>query len=106
MFLIKFIDLYLPATTTSNATLTQTFYFNINCFTIAQGYPKLSMLTSIIGSVLIIFFMWLFVRKWTYTGGAWMVSLSYIILFVVNVALLVVVAGRYKSINFIRNILN
>lgn len=90
----------------SVATLTQTFYFNINCFTIAKGYPKLSMLTSIIGSVLIILFMWLFVRKWTYIGGAWMVSLSYIILFVVNVALLVVVAGRYKSVNFIRNILN
>lgn len=88
------------------ATLTQTFYFNINCFTIAKGYPKLSMWTSIIGSGLIIVSMSFVVKQWTYIGGAWMVSVSYLLLVLVNIILLYSVSGKEKSVRFIKGIIN
>lgn len=87
------------------ATFTQTFYFNINCFTIAKGYPKLSMWTSILGGGLIVVAMSYVVKHWTYTGGAWMVSFSYIILVLVNIVLLFGAAGKEKSIGFIRSVI-
>lgn len=88
----------------SLATFTQTFYFNINNFTIAKGYPKLSMWTSVIGGVLIVFAMTFAVSHWKYMGGAWMVSISYLILVMVNVFLLYFVSGREKSLRFIKGI--
>ena len=87
----------------SIATVTSTLYFNINCFTIAKGYPKLSMWTSVIGSGLIIVAMSFAVKNWTYMGGAWMASFSYIIFFVVNVILLMMVSDKNRMLNFIKS---
>lgn len=90
----------------SIATVTSALYFNINCFTIAKGYPKMSMWTSIIGSGLIIAAMWFAVKQWTYMGGAWMASFSYIIFFVVNILLLICVSNKKRMLNFIKSLRN
>lgn len=90
----------------SIATFTQSFYYSINCFTIAKGFPKLSMTTSIISSALIVLSMSFVVKQWQFMGGAWMVSLSYLILFGVNVFLLVIAAGRKRSKNYLEELIN
>lgn len=88
----------------SIATVTSAMYFNINCFTIAKGHPQLSMWTSIIGSGLIILSMWFAVKNWTFVGGAWMASISYVIFFFVNVMLLVCVSDVHRMSNFIKSL--
>ena len=102
----RYIESTTYARILSVSTFTQTFYFNINCFTIAKGFPKLSMWTSIIGGILIILTMMFAVKQWTYIGGAWMVSISYIILFLVNIALLFFAAGNERCLGFIKKVLN
>lgn len=70
------------------STFTSALYFNINCVTIAKGFPNLSLITSVIGSFLIFFLMPIIVDNYGFIGGAWMNSLSYIIFFIVNILLL------------------
>lgn len=88
----------------SIATVTSVLYFNVNCVTIAKGYPKLSMWTSIIGSAIIIFAMSFAIKHWAYIGGAWMASGSYIIFFVVNIILLLFVFDKNRIRNFIKSL--
>lgn len=86
------------------ATFFQTFNFSINIFTIAKGYTKLALAVKIIGSILIVAAMFVFVKRWAYMGGALVVSLSSLILFGVNFILLVFVAGKSKSLAFMRSL--
>ena len=69
-------------------SFTSSLYYLINDYSIARGKPHLYLITTVIGSIAIIFMMPLFVNKLAYSGGAIMVVISYIILFVVNMILL------------------
>ena len=88
----------------SIATVTSALQYNVHSFTIAKGYPKLSLWAALIGSGLVILAMSFAVNHWTFSGGAWMVSLSFIIFSLVNVVLLMIVSGRSRVQGFIRSL--
>lgn len=67
---------------------TSSLYYLINDYSIAIGKPHLYLITTIIGSVLIVSLMPVFVKHYLYIGGALMVVISYIVLFIVNLVLL------------------
>lgn len=70
------------------STLTSSIYYIINNFTIAKGKPRYYLYTTIIGSGMIVLGMPLMINKFQYIGGAWMVSLSFVLLTLVNGTLL------------------
>lgn len=80
----------------SIATITSTLYYNVNCISIAKGYPMLYMITTICGSIGIISLMPIFISRWQFMGGAYMTVLSYVIFFVINTILLVFVLYRSR----------
>lgn len=82
----------------SISTLTSVLYYNINCVTIAKGFPRISLYTSIIGSVMVVLLMPTAAEKWQYIGGAWMNVTSYILFLLVN-AILLCLAYRLKKSN-------
>lgn len=72
----------------SFSTITSTIYYLINNYTIAVGYPKLYLYTTVISSILIIFLLKESVKNFGFVGGAWMASGAFIILSVINIILL------------------
>lgn len=82
----------------SLATISSTLYYNINCISIAKGYPRLYLLTTVIGGICIVCLMPIFVNRWTFMGGAYMTVLSFIILFGINLALLAYVLHKNKRV--------
>lgn len=72
----------------SISVLTSSLYYIVNNYTIVRGYPKMYLYTSLIGAILTILGMRLFVNKYQFIGGGYMVSFSYVILLAVNVVLL------------------
>ena len=83
----------------SASVLTSSLYYIVNNYTIVRGYPKMYLYTSAIGALLTVFGMHFLVAKYQFVGGGYMVSLSYVILLVVNVVLL-----GYKRIVYNRRI--
>lgn len=83
---------YMPSTQYSRiiavSTVTSSVYYLINNYTIAKGFPRLYLYTMIIGSISIVVFMPWAVSHFKFIGGAWMVSVSYLLLTIVNVVLL------------------
>lgn len=73
------------------STVTSAIYYIINNYTIAKGYPRLYLYTTIIASVLIVLIMPYVVMHFEYMGGAWMVSGAYVLLALTNLVLLCVV---------------
>ena len=89
---------YLASTPYSRIIAFSTFasavYFNINGYTICKGYPKIYTITTIIGSAFIILLMPVMVEHFRFFGAAYMTSLSYIIMSVINVIALLIVGKK------------
>ncbi len=84
----RYMDSTIYARIISVSTITSSIYYITNNYTIASGYPKLYMYTTVISSILIIIFLPVVVRCFKFIGGAWMVSASYVILSFTNIVLL------------------
>ena len=80
-------------------TFTSAMYFNINCYTIGSGHPKLSLYTSILGSIALILLMPLCIDYWKFNGAAWLSVCSYLIFFMFNALLLIVKSHRNEGTN-------
>ena len=89
----RYMESTIYARIISISTLTSSAYFVLNNYTIAVGRPKLYLYTTIIGSALIALILPIVADKFTYIGGACMVPVSYVMLFLVNLVLL-----RFKKI--------
>ena len=70
------------------STFTSTLFYNINCVTISMGFPRIYLYTTIIGCLFMIILIPLFVSIGSFKGVAFVVSFSYLILFLVNCILL------------------
>ena len=70
------------------STFTSALFYNINCVTISVGFPKIYLYTTIIGCFFMIILVPLFVSFESFKGVAFVMSFSYLILFVVNIVLL------------------
>ena len=86
----RYVDSTVYARIISVSTITSSIYYIVNNYTIAKGYPRLYLYTTVISSVLIVLFLPMAIRKFEYAGGAWMVSGSYVILAMTNLLLLYV----------------
>lgn len=84
----RYMDSTVYARIISFSTITSSIYYIINNYTIASGYPKLYMYTTVISSILIIILLPVVVRNFEFIGGAWMVSGSFVILSFTNIVLL------------------
>lgn len=84
----RYVDSTLYARIISISTITSSIYYIVNNYTIAKGYPRLYLYTTIISSILIMVFMPVAINNFEYIGGAWMVSWSFVILTVINIILL------------------
>ena len=71
------------------STFTSATYFITNNFSITTNRPKLYLITSILGSLIIIIAMPIMVNNWGFFGGAWMTVLSFVGFTVINILLLV-----------------
>lgn len=68
--------------------LTSSLYYIINDYSIARGKSHLYLITTVIGSIIIVLIMPFFVNYFGYSGGAIVNVLSYVILFIINFILL------------------
>lgn len=84
----RYVDSTIYARIISISTITSSIYYIINNYTIAKGYPRLYLYTTLIASVIIVAVMPIMVNHFKYIGGAWMVSGSFIILAFTNLLLL------------------
>lgn len=84
----RYLESTIYARIISVSTITSSIYYIINNYTIAKGYPRLYLYTTVIASVIIVFVMPSAVKHFEYIGGAWMVSGSFIILALTNLILL------------------
>lgn len=72
------------------STITSTIYYATNNYTIAKGYPRLYLYTTIIGSISMMALVPAATARWEFNGAAAAVVLSYIILTAVNFILLAI----------------
>lgn len=77
-------------------SLTNSIYYIINDYSIAKGKPQYYLITTIAGSLAIMYYMPLFVDKWSYSGGAVMNVLSFIIFSVINILLLCIPSQKTR----------
>lgn len=89
---------YMAARIFACVSLTSTFYYIINDYSIARGRPKLYLITTILGSVFIILLMPIFIKRFSYSGGAIINVLSFLLLFVINSILLLTPINKPKKI--------
>jgi len=84
----RYMDSLIYARVISVSCITSRLYYIINDYTIAKGYPSLYLITTIIGTIMIILFMNILVERYAFIGAAMMVSLSFLILAIVNYILI------------------
>ena len=84
----RYMESTMYARIISFSTITSSVYYIINNYTIAKGYPRLYLYTTVLASMLIIVIMPIVVKNFEYIGGAWMVSGSFVILTITNITLL------------------
>lgn len=77
-------------------SLTNSIYYIINDYSIARGKPQYYLITTILGSLTIMYCMPFFVGKWSYSGGAVMNVLSFIILSIINILLLCIPSKKAR----------
>ncbi len=77
-------------------SLTNSIYYIINDYSIAKGKPQYYLITTIAGSLAIMYYMPLFIDKWSYSGGAVMNVLSFIIFSVINILLLCIPSQKTR----------
>ena len=89
---------YMPSTPYARviaiSTITSSLYYLVNDFTIAKGYPRLYLYTMILGSVGIVVMMPWAISRFRFAGGAWMVSISYLLLIVANLLMLLMLRRK------------
>lgn len=68
--------------------MTMAFYFTSTEIFIIRGYSLLALVSKIIGVIISIIAFSLLISKWRYIGAAWGVSISFIILTIVNILFL------------------
>ena len=93
----RYMDSTIYARIISVSTVTSAIYYIINNYTIAKGYPRLYLYTTVIASALIVAIMPQVVKHFEYIGGAWMVSGSFVLLALTNLVLLYIVMKRYPE---------
>lgn len=79
-------------------SLTSSLYYIINDYSIARGRPHLYLITTIIGSISIIALMPIFIKYFSYNGGAIMSVFSFLLLFTINYILLLTPINKAKII--------
>lgn len=84
----KYMEAVPYARISAFVTLTSSMYYIINDYSIARGKPHLYLITTVIGTLAIIGLMPFFVKTFSYSGGAIMNVLSYVLLFFINWILL------------------
>lgn len=77
--------------------VTSNIYYLVNNYSIATDHPNLYLVTTIIGSGLIVLGMPYAVNHYQYVGGCWMTVLSYIAFTLINLTLLFVLSKRINS---------
>lgn len=84
----------------SVSTIASSLYFILNDYTITVNKPKIYLYTSIIGSIAIVALMPLMVDAWGFYGGAWMKSLSFMGMALINLILLAIsfLYNRHQTI--------
>jgi O-antigen/teichoic acid export membrane protein len=92
----KYMDAVPYARISAFVSLTSSIYYLINDYSIAKGRPQLYLITTIIGVVAIVALMPVFVQHYSYAGGAMMNVLSFVLLFIINWALLIFTGGKKK----------
>ena len=94
---------YVPATPYARiialSTLTGSVYYIVNNYTIASGYPKLYLWTTVAGSVFALAAYPPVIRAYGYSGGAFLVGFSFVVLTAVNIILLAAVRLCGKNHN-------
>lgn len=71
-------------------SLTNSIYYIINDYSIARGKPHFYLITTILGSITIVLIMPVFVHLYSYSGGAIMTVLSFVILSIINLLLFLI----------------
>ncbi len=84
----RYVDASPYASIISISVFTSAVYYVINNYTIAKGYPRLYLYTTIIASVLTVLAYPPMVSAFGYRGGAYMTGISFILLALVNLFLL------------------
>ncbi len=84
----RYVDATPYARIIALSTLTSNIYYLINQYSIATERPRLYLYTSIAGSLAIVLLIKWFVGHWSYSGGAWLTVISYLIFAVINLLLL------------------
>lgn len=77
-------------------SLTNSIYYIINDYSIARDKPHYYLITTIVGSLVVMCCMPLFVDKWLYCGGAIMNVISFIILSIINILLLCIPSKKIQ----------
>lgn len=90
----KYMPSVLYARVFALVSLTNSIYYIINDYSIARGRPHFYLITTIIGSIIIVLLMPLFVKHYTYLGGALVCVLSFVILCIINLLLFIIPSRR------------
>ncbi len=67
------------------STIAQNIFFSANNYSIAKGYPKISLLTTITGSITLVILVPYIITKYRFIGAAYMSSVSYLIYALINI---------------------
>lgn len=92
----RYVDSTPFAQIMSVAAVTSSIYYIINNFSIATDHPNLYLITTIIGSGVIIGIMPTAVDMYGFKGGAWVTVLSYLIFSSINLILLFLILFKQK----------
>lgn len=92
----KYMDAVPYARIFALVSLTNSIYYIINDYSIARGKPHFYLFTTIIGSISIMILMPIFIKEFSYKGGAIMNVLSFIILSIINILLLCVPSKKIQ----------
>ena len=84
----RYVDSTVFARIISLSTITSTLYYLFNDVTIAKGFPKIYLYTSIFGSLIIVFLYPYITHIFSFKGGAYMVGASFLIFTILNIIFL------------------
>ena len=92
----RYMDSVIYARLVSVSVVTSAVYYVINNYTIARGYPKLYLYTTVICSILIVIAYPAAVGRFGFSGGAAMTGMSFVLLAAVNLILLGIVRWQNR----------
>ena len=86
----RYVDSTIYARIVSVSVVTSAIYYVINNYTIAKGYPRIYLYTTLIGSAATVAAYPPVVGRFGFVGGAVMVGMSFVMLAAVNLAFLAI----------------